>query len=290
MRTYSEAEVADIIARAAERQAESAREPAREGLTLDEIERLGAEAGLDPADLRAAAAEIDTAGRTLAREASQTKTHVVVERWLDGPLTQAGWEDAVVEMQDAFGADMAAFGMGGGSGEKQIGQAFEWIHTSGLGIQTKVLASPRGDRTRLRMTQLVGLGSTRAEGIIYGSVAGIFAAFLAFLLAAGLDLSSVVGPALVLATLVLGTAVAIPATTALDRRWRAKKLDALGALADRVAPVLVAPGLAEGADPVLEALPEPTLETSAEGPLRDAFERLEGDAEAPAVERRRDRA
>ena len=289
MRTYTEAEVRPTSSpRAAERQAESAREPTREGLTLDEIERLGAEAGLDPADLRAAASEIDAAGRTLAREASQTVTHVVVERWLDGPLTQAGWEDAVAELQDAFGADMAAFGLGGG--QKQVGQAFEWSHTSGLGIQTKVLASPRGDRTRLRMTQLVGLGSTRAEGIIYGSVAGIFAAFLAFLLAAGLDLSSVVGPVLVLATLVLGTAVAIPATTALDRRWRAKKLDALGALADRVAPVLVAPGLAEGADPVLEALPEPTLETSAEAPLRDAFERLEGDAEAPAVERRRDRA
>ena len=60
MRTYSEREVADIIERAAERQATADRTDDRPGLTLDEIERIGAEAGLDPAALRAAANEADT--------------------------------------------------------------------------------------------------------------------------------------------------------------------------------------------------------------------------------------
>ena len=200
----------------------------------------------------------------------------------------------MIEMQESFGVDMSTFGMGGGGGgQKQVGQAFEWTHTSGLGVQTTVLASPRGDRTRLRMTQLVGLGSTRVEGIGYGSAVGIFAALVALIAAGALDLPAALGAAVVLATLALATAVAIPATTALDRRWRAKKLDALGALADRVGPVLVAPGLAKGAAPLdearLEALPSDAA--SSEAPLRDAFERLEApDGESFDAARRRDRA
>ncbi len=301
MRTYTEHEVANIIARAAERQAEAAREPTRDGLTLDEIERLGQEAGLDPADLRAAAAEIDSAGRTLSRQTAQTRTQVVVERWLDGPLTQAGWEDAVAAAQDTFGADAgAAFGMTTG-GQKQVGQAFEWTHTSGLGIQTKVLASPRGERTKLRLTQLVGLSSPAVEGAAYGGLAGFL---VALVVGASLNGLGVAGVAVFLAALVafvLATAVAVPLTTTLDRRWRGKKLEALGALADQIAPLLVRADPSVSGEDVAEALSAGARPAGAEGaerapqraPLRDAFEALgdESDTEAlgagpPAVRHR----
>ena len=290
MRTYSEQEVADIIARAAERQAASARQPVREGLTLDEIERLGSDAGLDPADLRAAAAEVDAGGRTLARQSSQTRTHVVVERWIDAPLSEAGWEDAVAEMQGTLGADVgAAFGMRVGQ-QQQVGRAFEWSHTSGLGVQTTVTASPRGERTKLRLTQLVGLASPRVEGAMYGGVVGVVAALAALVAVGQTDAPFLTALLVLLATFAVVTAVAAPVTTALDRRWRVKKLDALGALADRIAPVLVAPT----SDPLSDAPAlASTLPAAAQAaPLRDAFEALgeEEDGDAPDRHRSRDRA
>ena len=243
MRTYSEREIASIIERAAERQAEADRSEGAPGLTLDEIERLGAEAGIDPAHLRAAAQEVGARGRTVSGDAGMTRTHVHVERWVDGPLTDEAWEDTVAELRQRFGAEMMAmFGMPPPASVQQVGQSHEWSHTSGLGIQTRVTVSPRGDRTRLRITQLVGLSSTRVEGIGYGLL-------LAFFLGgpAGGGLAAWLGApgsvALVSALLgvLLVAAVAIPLVTKLDRDWRQKKLRNLGTLADDLAPILAAP-------------------------------------------------
>ena len=66
-RVFTEEEVKEIVRRASEQQAEDAeRRQAREhGLTLDDLERLGAEVGLDPAYLRRAADEVKT-GRRMA--------------------------------------------------------------------------------------------------------------------------------------------------------------------------------------------------------------------------------
>ena len=62
MRVYSEQEVSQILERAVERQATAA-PAAGAGLSLTDLERLGAEVGIDPAPLRAAAAEVARAER-----------------------------------------------------------------------------------------------------------------------------------------------------------------------------------------------------------------------------------
>ena len=241
MRTYSESEIADILARAAERQAEASRTTGRDGLTLDEIVRLGADAGLDADALRDAAAEVDGAGQTLRRQAMHTPTQVVVERWLDGPLTPEGWEDAVIELRQTLGADMAAMMGMATPPQQQIGRAFEWSHTSGYGIQTTVLASPRGDRTRLRMTQLLGFASPATSGALSGALVGVLVGFVALFSAISAGMSPALIALAAATAFGLTTAVATPATAALDRRWRARKLRALDVLADRIAPILVAP-------------------------------------------------
>ena len=289
MRTYTESEVADIIARAAERQATTARATERGvGLTLDEIERLGTEAGLDPADLRAAAAEVDAGGRTLARQASQTDTHVVVERWIDAPLTLVGWEDAVDVLRERLGISaLAAVGVAAGgtttvtpfSGAaggtiQQIGGAFEWTHTSGLGVQTVVTASPRGERTRLRMTQLVGLASPRAEGIGYGMVAAFLIAGIVLVALSRADVAGVTVLMSTLAAFAASFAAAAPATTTLDRRWRSRKLAGLERLADDVAARLAHPE--SGPEHAAPERAAPAAERDA-APLRDAFETLADD-------------
>ena len=237
-RTYSEREIADLIERAVERQQAARTAEAGERLSLAEIERIAAEAGIDPAHVREAADEMDAAGRTLRRESGTTATTVFVERWIDAPLTPDAWEDAVIELQTRHGADLGAMmGQTAGGTVQQIGNAYEWRHTSGLGVQTTVTASPRDGRTRLRLTQLVGLGSPRSEGIAYGMGLALLAAGAALAVAAGLD--TVLAPPLwAVLVFVVALVVAVPTVTSLDRAWRGKKHAALGALADDLVPIL----------------------------------------------------
>ena len=170
MRTYSEREVQSIIERAVERQHAAEERTGGAGLTLAEIERLGRESGIDPAHLRAAAAEVDEAGRTLSRQTGQTRTHVEAERWIDAPFSLAAWEDAVAELRGRFGAPIGApFGSDAGETVQQVGRSYEWTHTSMLGVKTRVTVSPRGDRTRVRLDQLVGLSSSAVEGVGSGA-------------------------------------------------------------------------------------------------------------------------
>ena len=174
-RTYSELDVADLIARAVERQQEARRRTPEVGLTLDEVERIGRETGIDPAHLRAAAAEMDAAGRTLTRQTTTSDKHVGVERWIDAPLSPEGWEDGPSRTsRDHFGLSMAS-GMSSGGTVQQVGNAYEWQHTSTLGVQTTVTASPRDGRTRLRMRQLVGMASPTVEGAAYGFLPALLA-------------------------------------------------------------------------------------------------------------------
>lgn len=273
MRTYSEREVSEIIGRAVERQQAADRGDVAPGLTLDEIERLGREAGIDPAHLRAAAHEVDVAGRTLTRQRSQTSTRVVVERWIDAPLTSTGWEDVVAHLQTALGPHAGAM-IASSAGEtiQQIGQTYEWTHTSPLGVRTRVAVSPRGGRTRLHMTQLVGLSSPTVEGVGYGAIIAVLAGTIGGGTAAAFaGASGAVAALVVVATFFAAWAVAAPLVAAADRRWRAKKLGLLDALADDLAPLLAAGAEMEGANetPALasasadDAVPEAELSLDA---------------------------
>lgn len=263
-RTYSEREVADLIGRAVERQQEAAAPHAEVGLTLAEVERVGRETGIDPTHLRAAAAEMDAAGRTLSRQAGHTPTHVTVERWVDALLMPEGWEDIVAHLEAEIGLDTAR-----ASGSiQQVGSAYEWSHTSGLGVRTTVTASSRGGRTRLRLRQLVGSAGVRTEGIIYGLAIAVLAAFIATAIASG-----PVG----LATFVLVWAVAAPATMVLDRHWRETKLRGLDTLADDLSALVSDPSrVAESPVPVRPRLdlddldPEPPEAEGSRAPSRRA--------------------
>jgi hypothetical protein len=242
MRTYTEREVSAIIERAVERQRVAEEGGGDAGLTLDEIERIGRESGIDPAHLRAAAAEIDDAGRTLARQSGQSRTQVYVERWIDAPFTAAGWEDVVADLRVRFGATIGSgFGSTAGETVQQVGQSFEWSHTSPLGVRTRVTVSPRGDRTRLHVTQLVGMSSPTVEGAAYGGVVAALLGVIGLAAGSGLSGAPAVGAVVAALTFLLAWAVAAPLVAAADRRWRARKLRDLGDLADDLVPVLRAP-------------------------------------------------
>ena len=236
-RIFDEREVAQIIERAAERQADAA--PAPEvGLTLGELERLAREAGIDPRHVREAAAEV-AAGRS-SGGARQTATQVAAERWIEAPLDESAWEDVLDRLRDRFGADAGHWFGRGGSGTSQVGRTREWVHTSGLGVYTHVVLSDRGDRLRLRLSQVVGVARSEVEGPLWGAVLTLILAWpmATALLGAG-------SGELMAAILGLAFAVLSVAVYAADRAWRARKQRALTELADELAGVLAGgPGAA----------------------------------------------
>ncbi len=106
VRRYDDREVAEILERAAD--AELTTQPAskgRDGLTLSELQRIGAEAGLSPDLIARAAAALDARGLP-ARRAHALGIPVAVARAfpLARPLTREEWERLVASFRATFRA------------------------------------------------------------------------------------------------------------------------------------------------------------------------------------------
>lgn len=275
-RTYSEHEVAEVVALAVERQ-RAAERRAEEGgaagghagggaagLTLAEIEAVGRGAGIDPAHLRAAAAEV-AAGGAAADEGGNV---AVIERWANAPLTDAAWEDVVAHLRSSpepF-ADSTVLGMDGLDRKEAIerlGQSYEWVRTiDGIDLATRVNVSPRGDRTRVRVKQKVVIPGSRppTTAALYGAAAGLLAGGTALFVGAGVGLSLAV-------LAVVGLAVALsvsPFARKYEREMQRKERARLGELADALVPLVEAAAEQTGrrADEGGVARPAPALDGS----------------------------
>ena len=286
--TYTEREVAQIIERAVARQAEARRREGTVGLSMDEIERLGHEVGIDPEHLRAAAAEVDAGA---AEHASRrTATHIHVERWTAGPLDTHDWEDATDVLRERLGTDYGpAYGRTDSGKTVETGHTKTWEHTSGLGVHTRVTVSERGDRTRIRVDQQVGIASSPVEGALYGLFSMFLFGPLAFWLG-GSVADGGLGTGLSVALALVLFAAASFGIYKADVRWREKKHRRLDALSQELAALLAPTGPVATAS-VATAQPAAVRDepiTQAPRLSLDALpDALETDAEA---ERQRDRA
>jgi|GEM_PF-764082 len=230
-RTYSEKEIAALLKRTAQLQAEEveAADENRSGLSLSELESIAGEAGLDPQFLHRAALELEhAAGKPLGK--NKTKTHVRVDRVLPSTLTDDEWEEVVFALKRRFESQSYDMGLGMGSYGKgtmeQIGRSREWRHTSLSGVQTTVLLRPHKKGTNMEISQRVGFGSTKTESWAYG---------LPFAMMFALITGAVFKSALIgLAAMIGWTALLVPLTHYLDTRWREKKHNALVELADEL--------------------------------------------------------
>lgn len=275
-RTYTDREIAAILARAADGQRRGLDREGEPGLTLDEIARAGAEAGLDPALVRRAAGELDAGLFHLDPARPGT---AVAERWVDAPLRLAVWEDAVAALQVRLGAGEA-------TPAASADASREWTHTTATGARTTVTASPRGDRTRVRVVTVDG-GSAdpRWQSVALSAVVGAALGMLVGAgVAEGLGWGDVAGVIAVLLTMAAVTTVGAPMLT----RWTERRRDRQAAEAERIADDLArafeGAGPPEGARvaPHTEPAPGPRLDPSLLDPPDAAAEA------APA--RRRDRA
>ncbi len=230
-RVYGEKEVSELLRRTAELQKQSAN-PTGAGLTLDELEIVAAEAGLDPRLLRAAAAELKhkPEGKpALMLSSDKTSTHNLVDRWISGPISEEAWDDLVAMLRYRFDTDLGrAMGMPnyGSSSAETNGRTFEWRHTSMSGVETRLLLRPAGEGHRMQMSQRVGWGSIGAESGTYGFLIASLIGFVA----GAVTSAALIGVGVLLLSLVASFAMVY----SLDKSWREKKGRELEALADKI--------------------------------------------------------
>jgi hypothetical protein len=134
-RRYTEEEIQAIFRRATERQeATSAADPHR-GLTLDELKAIGAESGIDPAHVEAAAADIER-GEVASTSLSPLERFyglsaaIRVERVLPGTMNGATWDDTVEVLRSTFNTR---------GQDETIGPIREWSAFTSSGFDYRAL-------------------------------------------------------------------------------------------------------------------------------------------------------
>jgi hypothetical protein len=218
-RRYTEAEVREIFELAMQpRAGERAALPAAQGLTLTDIQEIGQEVGLAPADLARAASTLDQRGLRAPRRTSLGMP-IAVGRIVPLPraLTDHEWDQLVAELRATFQARGRVNTQGG---------LREWTNGN---LHAMVEPSESGYRLRLGTLKSDGIG-WNAFGV-FGIVAGAVS-LAAGLITGGLADIAVVPPVLGGSGLValLSNALRLP-------RWAGEREKQMEYIAQRVAAI-----------------------------------------------------
>ena len=140
-RLYTEKEVSAILKRVGERQTVQGNKDAV-GLSLQEIQQIAGDVGLDPALVASVAAELDAIPE---KEGSfawlKLPNKVEVERVLPGNVTEAEWPEITSAIERALGVTGVS---------SQVGSMLEWTYFSKT-VQYKISFSPGNGQTRVRL-------------------------------------------------------------------------------------------------------------------------------------------
>lgn len=164
-RRYDEEEVVRLLRRAIELQREEPVLPGPSGgagLTLAELEEVGAEAGIDPSHLRRAAAELEGSpvSPDLAMRLAGAPISFVLERTAPGELSEAELEELVPLLR------AHALGQGGAS---VVGKTLTWTSRSDANTSSQqVLVSSVDGRTTIRIDERLG----GYAGALFGGLMG----------------------------------------------------------------------------------------------------------------------
>jgi hypothetical protein len=222
-RHFSEEEIQKIIKRAAELQKEDqdAKSKSEQGLTMDELMKIGESSGLDMQHIKVAALEFSE--KNVTRHSGFTDTHIFEEREIETSADEEKiWDEIRAELRHNFG-------VGDTFGEiKEHPTQKEWSHKSLSGIETIASLSKRPKGVKLRISQRVGLASALTEGVMYGGILSMIAFSFGF---AFLEPSVYQGTALFASLLVVFSILVYT----LDVAWRKKKLRLLADMVDKIA-------------------------------------------------------
>ncbi|MEM7245603.1 MAG: hypothetical protein AAF533_09680 [Acidobacteriota bacterium] len=138
---YSEEEVAAILKRSAEIEGEQRQVESSDRLSLSEIERIAADSGLDPASVRAAAAEMTQAPATTSRAPKGLRLHH--QRQVPVALDDSQVERLLLKVGEILGRQGLVSREGGG---------WRWRESEG-GRRLQVAAASRSGVTALEITE-----------------------------------------------------------------------------------------------------------------------------------------
>ncbi len=267
---FSEDEARRIFARAAERQRTET--PGPDGLSLSELQEIGAAAGLDPAHVAAAVAEVQLAAVRPSPEARAflgAPVEVRASRVLSAPVTDEAWEQMVARLRKTFDAKGTP---------TDVGRVREWTGTNSRGglsnLQATVEPVEGGARVTLETSRAEEAKGLRAAPVAVVGMAALFSAFFVF---GEFEPMAWVLPAFLLAA---GAIMAIGGRVAFAR-WSAERARQFDALLDQFE-LIVRDAAPEG-----ESLEDPAGAVPASPPLDlDALEPPEGARGADASRRR----
>lgn len=232
-RRYDEAEIAEILRRAvessgAEEERSASLAPAREGLTLPEIQEVGGEVGIAPSRIEAAARSLDRPPAAPARRFLGAPRSVSRTVSLDRSPDDDEWMRIVVMLRETFGARGKV---------ETLGPIRTW-HNGNLQVHIE----PTDEGHRLRMTTYKG----NVDGVM--TVALVFFA-MTLLLGASIFLKRGVDPGLVM-PLMFGLAATglLGGTRLMLPRWAEERAAQMDGLAERIPRLLAAPAADVGSD------------------------------------------
>jgi hypothetical protein len=163
-RRYNETDTDAILRRAAELAAGSEEKSAQRGLTIEEMESLAGEAGLDPELVRRAAREVAIKRTQRAAPFAGAPNRVLLEREIPGEISEEVWESMVGEVQGLFGAVGFA---------SRVGRTRSWslAPTSVRGPQSRLVtlsATTHQGKTVLRLDESL----SQLAGALFGGIMG----------------------------------------------------------------------------------------------------------------------
>ncbi len=176
-RLFSEKEISRVLKRATELQeAEGPTETT--DFSMEELQQIAAEVGIDPRHLAVAVAELEQDDDARFHWLG-APTSFELERIVEGEVSEEQWQEMVLVIRQAF--DLV-----GGAG--RVGRSFEWTHDS-KDQQAQVTVTSQGGQTKIRLfahypnaAALTFMTSTILAMMAAGSLAGFLApsAFLNF--------------------------------------------------------------------------------------------------------------
>lgn len=173
-RRFNETDTDAILRRAAELASGAEETPARRGLTIEEMEALVREAGLDPELVRRAAQDVTLKQVQGATPWAGAPRRILLERELQGEVTEELWESMVGEIQRTLG------GIGFAS---RVGRTRSWTtgQTGSRGPTSRsvsISVSSHKGKTVIRadenLSQLAGATFGGLVGGLGGSTTGIW--------------------------------------------------------------------------------------------------------------------
>lgn len=225
-RRFNESDTDAILRRAAELASGAEQTPTQRGLTIDEMEALAGEAGLDPALVQRAAHEVTLKQAESASPWVGAPRRIVLERQFEDEFTEEVWEGMVGETQRTLG------GMGFAS---QVGRTRTWTVSHGGGSRGRgsrvvtVTASVHQGKTVVRVDEsLSQLAGAMFGGIVGGVGGGSTGLWL------GIGMGLLHSPVAAVALVLGGVAGAYGLARALFGRVFRKRSEELGDLLNRL--------------------------------------------------------